>query len=107
MNPDTCAPTAATRPTMSWPGTQGNRVPTHSARTWRIRMADAAKGDVDLHVVRAWRAAVYLQRLQGFVTCMGAIGLNQHGDSFFLAIEGIFASPSIQPIEQFAGFLAY
>lgn len=56
-------------------------------------MADTAKGNVDLHIVHARRAAVYLQRLQGFVTCMGAIGLNQDGDSFLLAIEGIFASP--------------
>ncbi len=32
----TSAPTRATRPTISWPGTMGKTPPPHSSRTWWI-----------------------------------------------------------------------
>src|SRR5690606_18863493 len=34
LKPATLAPTSATLPTISCPGTHGNSVPAHSARTW-------------------------------------------------------------------------
>ena len=34
LNRVTCAPTPATRPTISWPGTMGKIEPPHSSRAW-------------------------------------------------------------------------
>jgi len=44
----------------------------------QIRVAHAAVGDVDLHVVRARRAPGDLHRLEGQVARMGAIGFDSH-----------------------------
>ncbi len=46
----------------------------------QIRMADATKGDIDLHIMGGRRAAVYLHRFKGFVARVGAVGLYKHGN---------------------------
>jgi hypothetical protein len=43
-------------------------------------MADAAEGNVDLHIVGGGGAAVDLHRLKGFVASVGAVGLYKHGN---------------------------
>jgi hypothetical protein len=46
----------------------------------QIRMADAAEGDVDLHIVGGRGAAVDLHRLKRFVASVGTVGLYKHGN---------------------------
>ncbi len=48
------------------------------AHLMQVGMADAAEGDIDLHVVRGWRTAFDLHGLKGFVASVGAIGLYEH-----------------------------
>ena len=50
----------------------------------QVGMADAAKGNVDLHVVRTGCAAGDLQGFEGLVARMGTVSVNGHGVAPFV-----------------------
>jgi hypothetical protein len=72
----------------------------------QVRVADAAVGDVDLHVMRTWGAALDVHRFEGFVARMGTVGFCRHGGLRCLRVWTILNAIPVEKIAHIGWFLA-